>query len=118
MCPHLRFGHDRLFLDLYATGVRLTDPSKVQVLIGGEPVTPLFAGAQPQYAGLDQVTLELPRSLAGRGRVEVTVVADGVRANSWNFILGDHPSCLRAFAGSPTRRSTSVGRKYLGSFLT
>ena len=85
----LRFGEDRLFLDLYATGVRLADPAKVQVLIGGEPVTPLYAGAQPQFIGLDQVTLELPRSLAGRGRVEVIVVADGVRANPVELLFAN-----------------------------
>ena len=83
------FGDDRLFLDLYATGVRLADPARVQVLIGGEPVTPLFAGAQPQFPGLDQVTLELPRSFAGRGKVDVVVVADGIRSLPVELFFGN-----------------------------
>lgn len=76
----IRFGEDRLFLDLYATGVR--GSASVQVLMGAETITPLYAGAQPQFVGLDQVTIELSRSFAGRGRVEVTIVSGGVRSNT------------------------------------
>jgi uncharacterized protein (TIGR03437 family) len=42
----------------------------------------LFAGAQPQFPGLDQVTLELPPSLAGAGKIEVVAVSGGVRSNA------------------------------------
>ena len=77
----LTFGDDRLFLNLYATGVRLTAPSRVQVLIGGDTIMPLFSGDQGEFPGLDQVTLELPRGFAGRGRLDVVVLADGVRSN-------------------------------------
>lgn len=82
----IKFGEDRLFLDLYATGVR--GSASVQVIAGGETIAPLYAGAQPQFVGLDQVTIELPRSFVGRGRVEVTVVSGGVRSNTveLNFI--------------------------------
>jgi uncharacterized protein (TIGR03437 family) len=83
----IRFGDDRLFLDLYATGVR--GSSSVQVLLGPDPVTPLFAGAQPQFAGLDQVTFELPRSLAGAGKIEVVVVSGGVRSNAVELNFAD-----------------------------
>lgn len=76
----IRFGDDRLFLDFYATGVR--GSNTVQVLLGGETITPLYAGAQPQFVGLDQVTIELPKSFAGRGRVEATIVSGGVRSNT------------------------------------
>jgi uncharacterized protein (TIGR03437 family) len=75
----IRFQGDRLFLDLYATGVR--GSTNVQVLLGGETIAPLYAGAQPQFVGLDQVTFELPPNFAGRGRVEVVIVAGGVRSN-------------------------------------
>ncbi len=83
----IRFGDDRLFLDLYATGVR--GSSSVQVLLGAETITPLYAGAQPQFIGLDQVTFELPRALAGAGKVEVTVVAGGVRGNTVELHFGN-----------------------------
>lgn len=75
----IRFGADRLFLDLYATGVR--GSSNVQVLLGLDTITPLFAGAQPQFVGLDQVTIELPPSLAGVGKMQVTIVSGGLRSN-------------------------------------
>ncbi len=76
----IRFGEDRLFLDLYATGVR--GSSDVQVILGTETITPLYAGAQPQFPGLDQVTIELPKAYAGRGTVTVSLVAGGVRSNA------------------------------------
>jgi len=37
--------------------------------------------AQPRYAGLDQVNVYVPRSLAGAGEVPVVLTADGVTAN-------------------------------------
>lgn len=83
----IRFGDDRLFLDLYATGVR--GSTSVQVLLGSETLTPLYAGAQPQFIGLDQVTFELPRALAGAGKVEVTVVSGGVRGNTVELNFGN-----------------------------
>jgi uncharacterized protein (TIGR03437 family) len=42
----------------------------------------LSAGAQMQYAGLDQVNVELPSSLAGKGEVPVVLTADGQTANT------------------------------------
>lgn len=83
----LRFGDDRLFLDLYATGVR--GSTNVQVILGGETITPLFAGAQSQFPGLDQVTFELPRSYASRGRVEAAIVSGGVRSNTVELNFGN-----------------------------
>jgi uncharacterized protein (TIGR03437 family) len=41
----------------------------------------LSAGAQSQYAGLDQVNVELPGSLRGRGDVDVALAVDGKPAN-------------------------------------
>jgi len=76
----IRFNGDRLFLDLYATGVR--GSASVEVQLGGQSIKPLYAGAQPQFIGLDQVTFELPPSLAGRGRVEAVVISGGVRSNA------------------------------------
>ncbi|MBC7926742.1 MAG: hypothetical protein H7039_13890 [Bryobacteraceae bacterium] len=82
----IRFGNDRLFLDLYATGVR--GSGSVQVLLGGELLTPRYAGPQSQFAGLDQVQIELPRSFAGRGRVGAAIISGGVQSNvvELNFV--------------------------------
>jgi uncharacterized protein (TIGR03437 family) len=76
-------------LVFYLSGIRrASDPNgdgnldeTVKVVIGGEVITPLFAGAQSEFAGLDQINVELPRHLAGRGRVNVAVTANGASSN-------------------------------------
>ncbi len=69
---------ERLILVLYLTGIRGAGPSSsLRVLIGGTEVVPLFSGPQPEFAGLDQINVEIPRSLLGRGVVSVAVTGDG-----------------------------------------
>jgi uncharacterized protein (TIGR03437 family) len=64
----------QLFLSLFATGVRhAVGPQAVQVTVDGQPVPVTFAGSQPQFAGLDQVNVELPRDLPGGRPLEVRV---------------------------------------------
>jgi uncharacterized protein (TIGR03437 family) len=59
---------DRVFLILFGTGLRNWAPViQPTVTLGGMPVNITFIGAQPGTPGLDQVNLELPRTLAGRG---------------------------------------------------
>lgn len=41
-----------------------------------------FAPAQPNFAGLDQLNVRVPRSLIGRGEVDVAVRVDGRAANT------------------------------------
>ena len=41
-----------------------------------------FARAQGDFTGLDQLNLAIPRSLAGRGGVDVAVRAEGKTANT------------------------------------
>jgi uncharacterized protein (TIGR03437 family) len=70
------------YLVLYGTGFRLrTSLGAVQVTVAGLPAQVQFAGAHPNYAGLDQLNLKLPTSLGGRGNVEVVVTVDGRQAN-------------------------------------
>jgi uncharacterized protein (TIGR03437 family) len=52
------------------------------VAVGGIGVPVVSAGAQGQFAGLDQVNIELPASLAGRGEVGVVLSANGLTANT------------------------------------
>lgn len=74
---------DQVFLILYGTGLRFRNSlSGVSAKIGGTDITPLYAGAQSDFAGLDQVNLRLPRSLAGRGDVEIILTVDGKTANT------------------------------------
>jgi endoglucanase len=75
---------DRLFLALYGTGIR---GSAASVRIGNLDLTPLYAGPQFQYPGLDQVNVELPRSLAGSGSVNVTVNVGGAGANPVTIVF-------------------------------
>jgi uncharacterized protein (TIGR03437 family) len=70
---------DTVYVTLYASGVR--GAQNVQVNVAGQSVPVLYAGAQGQYAGLDQINISLPRSLAGTGEASVNVVADGKTSN-------------------------------------
>jgi uncharacterized protein (TIGR03437 family) len=71
---------DTLYVELYGTGIR--SAASVQCFAGGQSVPVLYAGAVAAYAGLDQVNLSIPRSLAGAGHVRVYVVADGEMSNA------------------------------------
>ena len=77
---------DRVFLILFGTGLRgRSDLSRVQVTLGGAPLTPIYAGAQGDFAGLDQINVELPASLAGRGQLDLLTYVDGWVANTIQF---------------------------------
>lgn len=74
---------DQLFLLLYGTGFRNRSAlSAVSVKIGGADAEVLYAGAQGSLAGLDQINARLPRSLAGRGDVDVVVTIDDKVVNT------------------------------------
>ena len=74
---------DRVFLILFGTGIRFRSSlSAVVAAIGGEFVGVTFAGALPDFVGLDQVNLMLPRSLAGRGEMEASLAVDAEIANA------------------------------------
>jgi uncharacterized protein (TIGR03437 family) len=68
------------FLILFGTGFRNREGA-ITATIGGFPAEVLFAGPQGTFEGLDQVNLEIPRSLVGRGEVEVVLQLDGQRTN-------------------------------------
>jgi uncharacterized protein (TIGR03437 family) len=74
-----------VFLTLYGTGIRgRTRITDVRATAGGLPVPVTYAGTQGIYPGLDQVNIgPLPRSLAGRGVVDVVV---SVGANTSNAV--------------------------------
>lgn len=72
---------DQLYLELYGTGIRDDDPS-VKVKIGDIDVPVLYAGRQSQFIGLDQVNVQLPRSLAGKGEVNIQLTAITYPANT------------------------------------
>ncbi len=74
---------DQLFLILFGAGVRHhAGLATVSVKIGGVDAPLLFAGPHPQLAGLDQMNVSLPRSLMGRGEMDVVLTVNGKAANT------------------------------------
>lgn len=74
---------DNMFLVLFGTGIRFRSAqSNVVVRVGGTTVETLYAGAQGGFVGLDQINVPLPRSLAGRGDVDIEITVDGKVANT------------------------------------
>ena len=70
---------ETLVISLYGTGIR--GATSVQAYVAGQVVPVLFVGAQSQFAGLDQINISIPRSLAGTGEASVYIIADGQSSN-------------------------------------
>jgi uncharacterized protein (TIGR03437 family) len=74
---------DQVYLALFGTGMRhrrSADELRVVFLKNSNSpnffavrVVPEYAGAQPEFAGVDQINVRLPRSLAGSGFLKVLV---------------------------------------------
>ncbi|MGH9831525.1 MAG: hypothetical protein ACREBD_04105 [Blastocatellia bacterium] len=80
---------DQVFLILFGTGIRNRSAlSAVNARIGGENAEVLFAGPQGGFVGLDQINLRLPRSLAGRGEVEIVVTVNERTTNTVRAAFG------------------------------
>jgi uncharacterized protein (TIGR03437 family) len=74
---------DQVILLLFGTGLRgRTSLANVSVTIGGVPAEVQYLGQQGGFVGLDQANIRLPRTLAGRGEVDVVTVVDGKTANT------------------------------------
>jgi uncharacterized protein (TIGR03437 family) len=79
---------DDVFLELYGTGIRNNSGlTNVTVTVGGVAVPVLYASKQPDFIGLDQVNIQLPKTLAGRGEVDMVLTVDGKAANPVNIHL-------------------------------
>jgi len=106
---------DLVFLVLFVTGVRQAVDDNgdgnfnenVRVLLGGEQYTPQFVGPQPQFVGLEQVNVLIPRSLIGRGVVNVSVVGLSQAASNVSNVVdleiagvgGNLPPFIGGFSG-------------------
>lgn len=73
---------EQVFLVGFGTGLRGRSGANQRAILGGANADLAFLGAQGQFEGLDQFNLLLPRSLAGRGNVEVALNVDGKRSNT------------------------------------
>ena len=74
---------EQVYLVLYGTGLR--QAKTVTASVNGVSLPVAFYGAQSQFPGLDQVNLEVPRSLAGAGLVNLAITVDGAAANTVTF---------------------------------
>lgn len=112
---------DQLFLLLFLTGLRRTpDPNNdnnanenVRVLIGGTEVPPLFAGKQGGFEGLDQVNVEIPRNLFGRGRLGLGITVNGFNSSNVAEIdlgasAGDVPPQISDFGATTATAGQSL----------
>jgi uncharacterized protein (TIGR03437 family) len=73
---------DQVYLTLYGTGLRNAGAGGVTVDIQGLSAPVSSAGPQNGIEGLDQVTVLVPRALAGSGDVSIVVTAAGIAANT------------------------------------
>ena len=71
---------DIVVLSLFGTGLRNFQGS-LEVTIGGEPVQVFGVVPSPQFEGVEQINVGIPRSLIGRGAVEVRITVDGLPLN-------------------------------------
>jgi uncharacterized protein (TIGR03437 family) len=77
---------DTVVVMFFGTGFRKNSGvANVRASIGGVDVPVVFAGAQNEFAGLDQVNVQLPGSLRGRGEVPVVFTVDGQQSNTVNI---------------------------------
>jgi uncharacterized protein (TIGR03437 family) len=69
------------YVALFGTGTRFSS-TPVKITIDGIDIDPLYFGPQGSLEGTDQVNLQIPQSLAGRGDVDLILTLDGVTSNT------------------------------------
>lgn len=72
-------------LTLWGTGIR--HGSSVSCTIGGVDAPVLYAGAQGEFAGLDQVNVALPPALRGIGETDLILTVDGRPSNAVRIFI-------------------------------
>ena len=73
-------GQSTVYVTLYGTGIQ--GGTNVTCTVGGVAVPVSFAGAQGQYPGFDQVNIQLPIGLQGKGTANVVLTVDGHASNA------------------------------------
>ena len=76
---NLSGSSDTVALQFFASGVR--GGTDVHVQVAGRDVPVVFSGPAQYFAGLDQVTVKVPRSLLASDAVDVVLTVDGHMAN-------------------------------------
>lgn len=74
---------EQVYLLLYGSSIRFRSGLAAVTASIGATVLPVeYAGAHGEFIGLDQVNVKLPRTLIGRGEVEVVLTVDGRLSNT------------------------------------
>ncbi|HMY72418.1 MAG TPA: hypothetical protein PLQ88_11350, partial [Blastocatellia bacterium] len=74
---------DQVFLLLFGTGWRFRSAlSGVAVTMGGVNAEVLYAGDPGEFTGQDQINVRIPRSLIGKGEIDLGLTVDGRVANT------------------------------------
>jgi uncharacterized protein (TIGR03437 family) len=74
-------------VELWGTGIDLSNGTSVQVTIGAVTASVLYAGPQGYYPGVDQINVVVPQSLAGSGNVPIVLSAGGLTSNTVNLTI-------------------------------
>jgi uncharacterized protein (TIGR03437 family) len=113
---------ERIFLALFLSGIRTAaDPNgdgnvneSVRVIINGSVLVPDYAGPQGGFIGLDQINVELPRSLQSSSLLDLAVsILGGQSSNLVSLAVNTPPvSSLNwtasGLSGRVTRSFTSI----------
>jgi uncharacterized protein (TIGR03437 family) len=76
-------GNAFVYLTLYGTGIRnRSSLDNVLVTVNGVSLPALYAGPQPNFAGLDQINLQLTPALSGSGVANIVIKVDQHQANT------------------------------------
>ncbi len=112
---NLGAANERLFLVMYASGTRGV-ASLLRVLMGGVEITPSYVGASADFFGVEQINVELTRSLIGRGRLNLSLIAPNTRAS--NVAEIDLANVAADVAGAPVITSIAPAQAVAGETLT
>jgi uncharacterized protein (TIGR03437 family) len=69
------------YLVLFGTGIAGGGTALTSATINGVSAPVIYAGSQGGENGLDQVNIQIPASLAGKGNVNVQLTTEGIAAN-------------------------------------
>jgi uncharacterized protein (TIGR03437 family) len=78
----------QVYVILYGTGMRNANAGAFTASVGNRSVPILAVGASSEYPGLDQIAVgPLPASLAGAGKVTLTVTSGGIASNPLSIVI-------------------------------
>ena len=92
----------------------------IQVLVGGQALTPLYAGRSPNYAGLDQINVQLPANVPTGCTVSFQVSVAGQISNPTTIAIAPAGSnaCVSSSLSQTILSQLDQGRRLVtGNFL-